>query len=76
MPGRLNVADIQGKSPDFKVQLEDDTLLEINGELILNNQSFIIIDIAQTLHFTLKPTQQGGRQLLNLISLVVNQVMR
>ena len=40
MPGRLNVADIQGKSPDFKVQLEDDTLLEIHGDLRLNNQSY------------------------------------
>ena len=40
MPGRLNVADIQGKSPDFKVHLESDTLLEIHGDLRLNNQSY------------------------------------
>ena len=40
MPGRLNVADIQGKSPDFRVELEDDTLLEIHGDLRLNNQSY------------------------------------
>ena len=40
MPGRLNVADLQGKSPDFKIELEHDTILEVEGELRLNNQSY------------------------------------
>jgi len=40
MPGRLNVADLQGKSPDFKIELQDDTVLEIHGDLRLNNQSY------------------------------------
>ena len=40
MPGRLNVADLQGKSPDFKIELEHDTVLEVHGDLRLNNQSY------------------------------------
>tara|TARA_B100000902_G_scaffold21576_1_gene25911 strand:+ start:1038 stop:1886 length:849 start_codon:yes stop_codon:yes gene_type:complete len=41
MPGRLNVANLQGLAPDFKVELVHDSTIEIEGDLRLQNQSYM-----------------------------------
>ena len=41
MPGRLNVANLQGLSPDFKVELVHDSTIEMEGDLRLQRQSYM-----------------------------------
>lgn len=41
MPGKINVANIQGLSPDFEVELDSDSTIEVHGDLRLQNQSYL-----------------------------------